>query len=170
MSSYFETNRNRIVLKPRFSIEHPELIDVVLAKFQVEFNQSTKDLRGKIVGKLIIVDVPEAEEHFWSPQLQLQLEEQENQSTLIRGHYGPKPNLWTLFMFIHFGVAVVFAIFATKLFTDISLNQEYRTALIFTIAMPVVWILFYLFGRWGKKKGHGQMQELDAFVKEVLKK
>ncbi len=169
MSSYFETNRNRIVLKPRFVIEYPELTDVVLSKFQEGFNQNANDLRGKIVGKHIVIDVPEATEHFWSPQLQLQLEEQENQPTLIRGHYGPKPNLWTLFMFIHFGIAVVFAIFATKLFTDISLEQDHSTALIFTIAMPVVWILFYLFGRWGKQKGESQMRELDAFVKEVLK-
>ncbi|NNC69231.1 MAG: GTP-binding protein, partial [Flavobacteriaceae bacterium] len=74
-----------------------------------------------------------------------------------------------LFMFIHFGVALAFAIFVTMLYTDLSLNNDHSLSLILTIAMPVVWILFYLLGRWGKKKGHHQMVELDDFMNKILK-
>ncbi len=167
MGYSFESKRNRIVLKPRFRIRHNEPKDRVLHRFAQAFSKESTKLRGKIVGSHIVIDVPIDQEHFWSPQLQLTLEE-EVRSTLIRGHYGPKPTLWTLFMFIHFGIALAFAIFATMLFTDISLNQDFNTSLSLTLAMPLLWVLFYLFGRWGKKKGHAQMQELDSFLKEML--
>ena len=168
MASVFESKRNRIVLKPRFQLVHGEPMGRVLSKFKSAFSSNTTKINGKIVGTLIVIDVAQDQEHFWSPQLQLQLEDDKEQSTLIRGHYGPKPSLWTLFMFIHFGVAVAFAIFATMLFTNLSLEQDYGLSLFLTLAMPVLWILFYLFGRWGKKKGSQQMQALDDFMKEVL--
>ena len=167
-ASSFDTKLNRILLKPRFSIELQENKKTVLDHFNEAFDHAQISLRGKVVGDHVIIDVASSAEHIWSPQLQLELEEQED-GTLVKGLFGPKPQLWTLFMFIHFGVALAFAIFATMLYTDWSLGQDYTLSLVLTIAMPVLWILFYLFGRWGKKKGYTQMVELDDFMREVLR-
>ena len=168
MDPSFENRLNKILLKPRFSLQRDETKEVILKKFEKAFGAATTHLRGKVVGDHIIIDVSKTDEHFWSPQLQLELEEG-TEGLLIKGLYGPKPQLWTLFMFIHFGVALAFAVFATMLYTDVSLGQNTTFSLLMTIIMPVLWILFYLFGRWGKKKGYQQMMELDSFMNDVLK-
>ena len=168
MDTPFEDKLNKILLKPRFVLHHSEEKELVLTKFRNAFEHAETTLRGKVVDDHIVVDVAKADEHFWSPQLQLEILENDDKTSAVKGLFGPKPQLWSLFMFIHFGVALAFAVFATMLYTDISLNQDYTLSLILTIAMPILWILFYLFGRWGKKKGHNQMVELDAFMKKVL--
>ena len=168
MDSSFDSRMNRIVLKPRFQMHLHEQKDQILTKFRDSFADGFTELSVTVVGDHIIIDVAKEHEHFWSPQLQLEVEDRDDNTSIVKGHYGPKPSLWTLFMFIHFGVALAFAIFATMLYTDLSLYQDYRISLLLTIAMPVLWVAFYLFGRWGKKKGHAQMQEIDAFMKRVL--
>ena len=167
MEPLFDSQFNKIVLKPRFKVEHNEKSELILEKFTNAFAEAGHSFRGKVVGDHVVIDVAESEEHFWSPQLQLEIEELEKGS-IIKGLFGPKPQLWTLFMFIHFGVALAFAIFLTKLYTDISLDQDYTFSLVITLVMPVLWILFYLFGRWGKKKGHHQMIKLNDFMIQVL--
>jgi hypothetical protein len=43
--------------------------------------------------------VPEAEQHFWSPQLNLSLEAADTGGTVIQGTYGPNTNLWAIFLY-----------------------------------------------------------------------
>ena len=166
--SSFDNQLNKILLKPRFVFEHQEPKDAILKKFKETFELTSSKFQGKVVGNHIVIDVTKKDEHFWSPQLQIEIEKNEDNTSMIKGLFGPKPQLWTLFMFIHFGVALAFAVFATMLYTRFSLDQDYTFPLVMTITMPVLWILFYLFGRLGKKKGYGQMTELYTFVKAVL--
>ncbi|MDJ0644923.1 MAG: hypothetical protein QNJ57_02965 [Flavobacteriaceae bacterium] len=166
-ASSFDSKLNKILLKPRFKLQYNENRGVVIEKFKNAFSNATEGFRGKIVGDHIVIDVTKDDEHLWSPQLQLELEESE-EGLAIKGLFGPKPTLWSLFMFIHFGVALAFAVFATMLYTDISLGQDATFSMIMTIAMPIVWILFYLFGRWGKKKGHQQMVALYNVMNDIL--
>lgn len=168
MDTSFDNQLNKILLKPRFVLHHGEDKKVVLEKFKKAFERVETTLRGKVVGDHIVIDVANADAHIWSPQLQLEIVENDDKTSVIKGLFGPKPQLWTLFMFIHFGVALAFAVFVTMLYTDLSLGQDHTLSMILTIAMPILWMLFYLFGRWGKKKGHGQMVELDDFMKKVL--
>ena len=44
--------------------------------------------------------VDEAKRKLWSPYLSMQIEPQEVGS-LLRGRYGPHPEIWTLFMFLY---------------------------------------------------------------------
>jgi hypothetical protein len=37
------------------------------------------------------------------------------------------------------------------------------------ILLPVVWIVFYIFGQLGKKKGYTQMVAMHDFLMESLK-
>ncbi len=163
-SSTFDKQLNRVLLKPRFSFELKEPKEAILEKFSNALLKGSDNFRGKVVGNHVVIDVAKADEHFWSPQLQIEVESTNQKASIIKGLFGPKPQLWTLFMFIHFGVALAFAIFVTMLYTDLSLDREYSLSLFLTILMPVIWISFYLFGRWGKRKGYKQIMKLYNFV------
>ena len=158
---------NAILLKPRFREELKESKTAVLNKFEAVFAKKEHKFKTKLVDNHIVIDVPKEEDHFWSPQLQIEIVE-EDDKTILKGLFGPKPQVWTLFMFFHFAVALAFIIFLIMAYTQFSLEQEYLFALYMCIAMPIIWVLFYVFGQLGKKKGYNQMLEMDEFVKETL--
>ena len=108
-------------------------------------------------------------EHFWSPQLHIEVEESEN-NTIVKGLFGPKPNVWSLFMFIHFAVALAFVVFLVLVYVRWNLKQDYTFPLIMSLIMPVLWFVLYFLGRLGRKKGTQQMHEIINFFTEVLGK
>lgn len=169
MKDDLDTNRlNKILLKPRFKLEIREDMATISEKFSDEFARGASKFSGKIVDHHIIIDVPKNEEHFWSPQLHMELENDEKAGTLIKGLYGPKPQVWSLFIFIHFAVALTFMVFVVLTYTRWSLEQDYSFALLMSVIMPILWFVLYFIGRLGRKKGAKQMFEIDNFLNEII--
>lgn len=160
---------NQIFLKPRFQIDFGMNAEVLLEKISQEIAEEEK-YKVKLVDNHMVVDIPEKDNHYWSPQLHLEIEELTENSAKIRGLFGPKPQVWTLFMFIHFGVATAFLIFATIVYTNASLGKSSVFPIAMLVVLPIVWITLYLVGRLGKSTGQPQMDELKKFTKELLKK
>lgn len=106
--------------------------------------------------------------HFWSPQLHLEIENINAKTSKLYGVFGPNPTLWTFFMFLHFGVATLFIILGIWAYSSASLNKSYGLQLGLMVFMVLLWIVLYLFGRMGKKKGKPQMKQLYQFMTEVL--
>jgi len=161
---------NRVLLKPRFRMELDESETEILNKFKVGLEQSRLRYPNKIVDQHIIIDVLPEEEHFWSPQLQIEIEKDENEKTIVKGLLGPKPKVWTFFMFLHFFVAITFCVFLVIFYTNWSLNQEYGFALTMCIIMPILWIVLYFSGQLGKRFGYNQMLELYDFMMGIISK
>ena len=160
---------NRVLLKPRFKIELDEEKEAVINKFRQQFLSENCKYCGKVVDHHVVIDVPKEEDTFWSPQLHIEVEKNEADRTVVRGLFGPKPQIWTMFMFIHFAVAVAFIVFAVMAYSKHLLKEDYTLSLILCLAMPVLWFVLYFLGQLGKKKGYGQMLALDDFMKKVLK-
>ena len=94
--------------------------------------------------------------------------EEETNKTLLKGLFGPKPQVWTLFMFIHFVIGVSFLGFAALLYTNISLNESIFFPLIMVVFLPLIWILLYFLGKIGKDTGKNQMKKLHNFMIKVI--
>tara|TARA_R110002073_G_scaffold57778_4_gene146706 strand:+ start:122138 stop:122596 length:459 start_codon:yes stop_codon:yes gene_type:complete len=151
-------------------LEHNERSEVILEKFSKEFAANNSDFIGKIADHHVIIDVSLKEAHFWSPQLNLEIEKKDNNGTLIKGLFGPKPQVWTFFMFIHFAVALAFIIFLVLAYVKWTLDQAYTFSVLMCLVMFVCWFVLYTLGQLGKKKGYEQMLLLDQFMKKVLAK
>jgi len=54
------------------------------------------------VSNHVTLKIPAAQQRYWSPQMQLELEPTST-GTLIRGLIGPKPGIWTMFVFFYSG-------------------------------------------------------------------
>lgn len=160
---------NRVLLKPRFKIKVEDDKAVVLDRFRIIFKTSNSKYRGKIIDHHVVIDVPVEEDHFWSPQLHVEIEKDENNKTIVKGVLGPKPQVWTFFIFLHFAVAIAFFVFLVIFYSNWSLKQDYTFAMIMCIAMPIIWIILYLAGQLGKKFGYDQMVELHDFLMKIIK-
>ena len=113
-----------IHLRPRFKMNFNVADDFLIEKFRNNLKQETCEYCSKIVDNHIIIDVPKKENSFWSPQLNIEIEKTTENVTVVRGLFGPKPQVWTLFMFFHFAVAVAFIGFAVMAYVQWSLKME----------------------------------------------
>jgi len=165
----YDDELNRILLKPRFKLMFKESEQEILSEFKEKLGRPDCPYTSKIVNQHIVIDVPENEEHFWSPQLYVEIE-REDELTVVKGILGPKPKIWTFFMFLHFIVAIVFFIFFVIAYSRWSLDQEYTISMIMCLLMPVVWVGLYFFGQLGKKFGYDQMVGLHQLLLRALRK
>ena len=163
-----EKRNSEVFLRPRFSIDLEENAEIVLNRFSDKFKKEETTFRGSIIDGHIFIAVSKKEEHFWSPQLHLEILEKTKKTSLLKGLFGPKPQVWTLFMFIHFVIGISFLGFAVFLYTKISLNESIIFPVIMMFVLPLVWTVLYFLGKIGKDTGKSQMKDLHDFMIKVI--
>lgn len=156
---------NDIVLRPRFQLELVGAKDDLLQDFE---NSETSPFLVKRLDEHVFIKFDRANNHFWSPQLHLEIDAIDEKNSKLYGVFGPNPTLWTFFMFLHFGVATAFVILGVWAYSSAALNKPYKLQLVLMGFMVMLWIVLYIFGRSGKHKGKPQMQELYRFMMNVL--
>lgn len=156
---------NDIVLRPRFQLELSEAKEELLQSFE---NSQADPLLVKRLDEHIFIKFNKKNNHFWSPQLHLEIESLDEKHSKLYGVFGPNPSLWTFFMFLHFGVATIFIILGIWAYSSSSLDRPYGLQLGLMGFMAILWFVLYFFGRAGKHKGRPQMEELYQFMMNIL--
>ncbi len=159
-----------IHLRPRFKMNFNESKEALVQKFRDNLKDVNCKYCSKIIDGHIVIDIPVDENHFWSPQLNIEIEKLDDHTAVVKGLFGPKPQVWTLFMFIHFAVAFAFTAFSIMAYVKWTLKTDYTFALTVTIILPVIWVILYFLGQMGKKTGHQQMDDLYVFMMETLER
>ena len=157
---------NDIALRPRFQLKLGTPKEKALSTFEklrkTPFLVSRSDDH-------VFIKFNREHNHFWSPQLHLEINELDDGSTRVYGLFGPNPTLWTFFMFLHFGVATLFVIFGIWAYSSAALDHSYMPQVIAMVLLVILWFAFYAFGRAGRRKGKPQMMELHQFMMDKLK-
>lgn len=156
-----------IVLRPRFTFDLEVTPNEAIKAFEVSKN-NTEDVVITHVDHHIFLKIPKHLQHFWSPQLDLEITSFEEGKTTLRGLFGPKPAVWTMFMFFHFAVASLFIAFGIWAYTNASLDTPYLLQLVLMGLMVIVWFVLYFAGRMGKQAGKKEMLKLYGFMKKTL--
>ena len=164
-----EEHGSEVFLRPRFSIDLEEKEDETLAKFKSNLKDGDCKYCSKIIDNHIFIDVPVDENHYWSPQLHLEIVNV-NEQTKVKGLFGPKPQVRTMFMFLHLIVGTLFLIFSIMWYVRWTLDGNTFFPMLMTIILPIVWFGLYFFGRWGRRQGKEQIQELYSFLMKTLEK
>lgn len=103
---------NQIVLRPRFKMELERDCSQVLALFAMTKSTQSK-FTVSCMDDHVFIKLPKGEQHFWSPQLHLEIIGETNNQCSIQGFFGPNPTVWTMFIFFHVAVGILFMINAT---------------------------------------------------------
>jgi len=156
---------NDIVLRPRFRIELTDTKESVLESLE---KSAIEPFLVKRIDEHIFIKFNAKKNHFWSPQLHLEIEETNNNGTKLFGVFGPNPTLWTFFMFLHFAVATLFIILTIWAYSSSILDKPYSLQLGLMMFLVLIWLVLYFFGRTGKHKGKPQMRQLYRFIMETL--
>ena len=152
-------------------MEFDESSKIILNKFKENLDSSDCKYPSKQSGNLIFLDIPKTEEHFWSPQLQVEVvEDKEHNKTIVKGILGPKPQIWTMFMFFHFAIALAFIVFFVMFYVKWSMNKDFQLYKYMLLILPLLSVSLYFIGQAGKKIAYKQMLALDNFLMETLNK
>lgn len=155
------------VLRPRFKYDLNISVEVALDAFEKVKNNGD-EIVVTCVEHHVFLKIPKHQQHFWSPQLDLEITEFEEGRTNLSGLFGPKPAVWTLFMFLHFAVASLFIAFAIWAYTNVSLKSPYTWQIVLMALMIIAWFLLYLAGRLGKTAGKKEMEKLYKFMTKTI--
>ena len=164
-----EKRNSEVSLRPRFTIDLEESSKELLQRFTNELKKDDCVFLGNVVDEHVFISVSKKEKHFWSPQLHLEISEISKDTSILKGLFGPKPQVWTFFMFIHFVIGISFLGFCVLLYTRISLNESIFFPLTMMIVLPFVWTVLYFLGKIGKDTGKNQMKKLHDFMIDVIK-
>ena len=94
-------------MRPRFELQLPVNRERWLGALQSLLDEGDGALRGQVFRKHAVVQMQDRERTFWSPYLNLEVEDEPDGSA-IHGRFSPHPNVWTMFM----GVYILLAILA----------------------------------------------------------
>lgn len=158
---------NTINLRPRFKIEIPMGNETVLSTFQ-EAKKTQSEFIVSRIDDHVFIRFPKHKQHFWSPQLHLEINEVSANACLLRGLFGPNPTVWTFFMFLHFMVAGLFIAFSIWAYSNWALNTRYSIQLTGMLLMVLVWFALYFAGSIGKTSSKKEMAELYDFMNRIL--
>ena len=159
---------NEVVLRPRFKFEIKRNNQEALKLFE-DTKNSQSDFVVSRVDDHVFIKIPKNKQHFWSPQLHLEINEVDKKTSTVHGLFGPNPTVWTMFMFFHFFVAVLFIGFGAWAYSNWSLENSYWLQIGVMVFMVVLWFALYFAGRLGKKTGMDEMYLLHGFMKDTLR-
>ncbi len=158
---------NEIVLRPRFQMEIEQPCSQLLARFS-DAKKSQNKFVVSCVDDHLFIKLPNNQQHFWSPQLHLEIIEKDENSCSLQGFFGPNPTVWTMFMFLHVAVGILFMVNATWLYSNYNLGNPIDLQVGIAVFLVLAWILLYFAGAMGKKKGKPGMWELYNFMMETI--
>ena len=154
-------------LRPRFERVAPCRPGEVLDRLRAALSRPGAPCRGNVFGDHAVLYVLPAEERVWSPFLSLDVG-WHPQGTCVRGLFGPKPAIWSLFV-AAYAISLFGAVFAGGLaFVQWTLGQPAWAALGLVGLAGVAALVTWAFARYGQRRGQGQMSLLSGFLDDAL--
>ena len=130
---------------------------------------SPDDLHGQIVDNHIILDIVSEDQHYWSPQLNFRVEvdETDENCSIVSGLIGPRPGVWTLFIFIYFLIGVG-GLFVSTIGVSKLLLGEYSHWILALPGAALLMLSAYGVGKYGEQLAADQIDLLRDFVRQAV--
>jgi hypothetical protein len=151
-------------VRPRFQVVTKDDFGQLEERIRIALKEENAPCTGRVNSGYITLYLPAEEQHYWSPQLSLTMDETE-EGTLLRGLYGPRPTVWTMFVFFY--ALLGFAILVISIIGMANRSLEKSGAILWLVPLlAIAFLSLYLVAFFGQKAGHDQMVTLHQFLDE----
>lgn len=155
-------------VRPRYkritSLPSRQVIDLIL-----EGLIAKKGVAGSTLDNHAYLQIPKEDQHYWSPEFNVTIEKRDDGGSLVRGVVGPKPKVWTMFMFLYSAVVVLFLLGVSMGVSQWMLGMD--APVLWSIPACVgLWILILVAAKFGQYQGKEQMEKLWHFLDEAIDK
>jgi len=153
-------------LRPQFSIHLPGGVDEVRHKLAEDLKKHGTRFDVKSFPGYLSLRVPEEDQHYWSPQLQVSLDPCAD-GTQLTGIYGPNTNMWASFLYGYLIVGSVGLFSGLLGACQVCIGDSPWGLWIFG-AMVAAAAALYLSAQMGQKLGARQTFELHQIVEAAV--
>lgn len=154
-----------LIIRPRFLISTDLSIEELEELLKRAIKRQTHPCYGSVSYGYAVIKISKKLQHFWSPQLSISME-QEGSKTTVRGLYGPKPSVWTMFIFFYSIIGFSTLIVLMVGLTRYSLDKPIE--IIWLVPVGLLLIVGIYFGSAAVKKiGKEQLQILHHFFESA---
>ncbi|WP_457654007.1 hypothetical protein [Rhodocaloribacter sp.] len=152
-------------MRPRFEIVSARPPADVLARLRDQLEHTDCPCTGQIAGKHVHLRVDERDRRLWSPHLDVEVEPYDG-GALLRGHFGPHPDVWTFFVALY--AVLAFAVMVGLLFG--ASQWMLGTPPVALWAVPAALVLaavIYGLALLGQRLSQDHMRRLRSFVEKA---
>lgn len=155
-------------MQPTFTEDVPLRADDVMARIRKAI--ATPGLGGPVDAAGYVVDfkVDPKQRRFWSPHLNVQVNEMESGSQLFC-RFSPRPEVWTMFMFLYFFAAFLASAAAIYGYVQWFLGGTPWALIIIPMALIAILVL-HLASLFGQGLSSDQMTELRDRFDQTLER
>ena len=154
--------------RPRFTLDLPIPPDEVVARVRARLAAVDGKVKGSLHRRTLLLTVSPEETHFWSPHLDVQLDEAPGGGTRLAAIFAPHPQIWTSFVAVQFLFALLSVGAAMYLASCLMLGRDPLLALGLLLAMLLGGGFAYGAAYVGQGFGSEQMYELRAFLDSAV--
>ena len=153
-------------VRPRIRLQTAMSSDQITQTIKERLKSGVCSCNGQVTKNFATIYPPDEDQHYWSPQLTITLEENEGE-TLVRGLYGPKPAVWTMFVFFYSFIGFITMIVLMWGLSLWSLGQPAQI-LWFVPILLLVFLSLFLAAYFGQRFGQKQMTNIHRFLEDCL--
>ncbi|MCF6341673.1 MAG: hypothetical protein L3J31_02560 [Bacteroidales bacterium] len=139
-----------------------EIMDSIVGKLR----ENKEKVSGNTLLNHAYLKIPEDEQDYWSPELHVSVEQVKGGS-LVNGVVGPKPKIWTMFMFFYMGIIIIFIFGGALGVSQWMLGMEAPWLWSVPVA-ALLWLMVFLAAKFGQKQANRQMARLRNFLDLAL--
>ena len=159
----------KLLSRPRFKVFTKASKDELIAAIKKQLALQSKEIGGYANKEFAMVRLRKDKDKYWAPQLQIRWEQDEDYPKYIavRGIIGPRPNVWTLFMFFYGLAGALILTLGTY-----AVSEYYVTGTsIWIWAIPFAILLAlgtYAATKIGQKIAKEHLEKLNQFVDDFF--
>jgi hypothetical protein len=154
-------------IRPSFEMTSSKPPEEIIALVKEKLKTNSFNLSGIAMQDHITIQIKKSHRHYWSPQCALLLNQVDDTKTIIRGLYGPMPNVWTLFIISYLAIGVVSTFISIIGLSQWMFDQEAKILWALPVLI-IVAIALYLMSQMGQKLGASQTYAIHYFLQETL--
>jgi hypothetical protein len=152
-------------VRPRFEIEIDLDPDALMERVRQRLPRCPY-CTGVSVGRHAELFVPDIDRRLWSPWLSVTVFEKGGGS-MLRGRFAPHPNVWTLYLFLSFGLGFALLVGTTWGYAQWATERP-PWALMSIPVVIIFGLLLYFASQIGQRLGGSQMDHLRDAIDELI--
>lgn len=155
-----------IAIRPRFKLVSTLSCEEIIENLRSELAKHHNSINGIIINQHIILRIPIDEQHYWSPQLDVELEATKK-GTSIKGLFGPRPSVWFGYVFFYSVLGFISMIVMIMGFSQLNLGLSARILWVLPITSTLFLFAFFT-AKTGQRLGKDEMHRLHQFLVHTI--
>lgn len=151
-------------IRPKIRFHSAYTAEEALSLINSRLRSEETTCEGQTTSGFASIYPPEDQQHFWSPQLTITFENTD-EGCEVSGLFGPKPAVWTMFVFFYSLIGFALMILIMIALSFYSLDIPSSVNWLIPVLLMILLSLF-LVAYIGQKIGHRQIVIIHKFIED----